>query len=158
MDSGTLESWIKNLGGSYDHLVAKGIISNQPLHDLYEGGESLELEPEPGVELSFWAKTKRFEAIQITLRDGALSGGMPVYVGDLPVPYGSAKTQHLVRAIFGEPMHSHSALEIPGSIETIGGWDSYLMPPTLHGAALVDFQYAEDLHVDRIVFSVMDRN
>ncbi|WP_426103003.1 DUF6392 family protein [Pseudomonas sp. PSPC3-3] len=158
MDSGTLESWIKNLGGSHDHLVAQGIISNQPLYDLYGGGESLEIEPVPGVELSFWAATKRFEAIQITLRDGVLSGGMPIYTGGLPVPYDIAKTQYQVRAIFGEPLRTQGAVEIPDSIETMGGWDSYQVPPTLHNAAFIDFQYAEDLHVDRVVFSLMDRN
>lgn len=158
MDVGTLESWIKNLGGSHDHLVTQGIISSQPLHDLYGDGESLELEPESGVELSFWAETMRFEAIQITLRDGVLGGGTPVYAGELPAPYSVAKTQMQVRAIFGPPLRTTNSVEIPGSIETMGGWDSYQLPHTLHDTALVDFQYSESLHVDRIVFSLIDRN
>jgi len=157
MDSGTLESWIKNLGGSHDHLVAQGIISNQPLHDLYGGGESLEIEPESGVELSFWAESLRFEAIQITLR-GELNGEMPVYAGELPVPYAIAKTKHQVRAIFGEPLLTHEPMDIPNSVETTGGGDSYQLPPTLHDAALVDFQYSADLQVDRLVFALIDRN
>lgn len=157
MDSGTVESWIKNLGGSYDHLVHQGVIANQPLQDLYGGGESLELEPVHGVELSFWADTMRFEAIQIDL-GGLLNGNGPVYTGVLPPPYNIATSQQQVRAIFGSPLRTHGAMDIPDSILTMGGWDTYQVQPTLHEAVLVDFQYSADLRVDRLVFSLLDRN
>ena len=157
MDSGPVQSWIKNLGGSYDHLVDQGVIANQPLQDLYGGGESLEIEPVPGIELSFWAETKRFEAIQIDL-GGLLNGDMPVYTGGLPAPYDNATNRHQVRAIFGTPLRTHDAMDIPNTIQTMGGWDTYQVQPTLHEAVLVDFQYSADLRVDRLVFSLIDRN
>lgn len=156
MDSETVESWIRNLGGSYDHLIARGVISNQPLHDLYGGNESLELEPVPGVEFSFWAATKRFEAIQITLV-GHLNDELPLFTGELPAAF-KASTQLQVRQIFGKPLRTHGPFEIPNSLQVMGGWDTYQLPHTLHKAALVDFQYTEDLRVDRLVFSLIDRN
>ncbi|WP_324729590.1 DUF6392 family protein [Pseudomonas chlororaphis] len=156
MDSATLERWISNLGKSHDAMVAQGVISNQPLQDLYDSGDSLEIEPEPGIELSFWAETKRFEAIQITLRADPESG-MAIYAGTLPAPYSAAVTQLEVRNAFGTPVRTVGPIAPPG-MKKIGGWDSFQLPSSLHPEALVDFQYSEDLQVDRVVFALIDRS
>lgn len=154
MDSAKLERLINNLGSSHENLVAGGVLSNEPLEDLYGSDSTLEVDLEPGVELSFWADTKRLEAMQITLKD---DDGLPVYKGSLPPPYAGATTKFNVRSIFGNPLRSVGPEDLPESI-AIKGWDSFQLPSSLHPAALVDFQYNADQQVAQIVFALIDRN
>ncbi|MHC8346634.1 DUF6392 family protein [Pseudomonas sp. RT6P73] len=150
-----LERWIKSLGDSYDFLVAQGTIADGPLQALYANSGTLEIEPTPGIELIFGAETKRFNAIQIILQ-GDIENGVEAYSGPLPAPYSAAKNQLLVRALLGPPLRSVGSFDVPNSVKTIGGWDSYRLPSTLHPGAVADFQYAEDFRVDRIVFALID--
>lgn len=157
MDSTDLERCLQNLGASYDQLVTKQIIPDLPLQTLYENSHSLEIEPERGLELSFWPETKRLEMIQITISN--MTGeDSPVYSGSLPEPYTGATTQANVRAIFGQPLQFHKILKLPNVTFTLGDLDSYQIATSLHEGAFVDFQYTEDLRVHRIIFSLIGRN
>ncbi|MFJ7315447.1 DUF6392 family protein [Pseudomonas sp. NPDC098747] len=157
MKSTNLELLITKLGASHSNLISDGIVSNKPLERLYQDSDSLELEPEPGLELIFYSDTERFEAIQITLGNN-MGEKLEIYKGELPEGYAIATNQSLVRAIFGTPFQTKGPMEIPGTDITIGAIDSYVLNPDLNGTAFVYFQYAPDLRVDRIEFSVFDRN
>lgn len=155
MNSQQMERLIKNLGCSYDALIANGVIDDLPLQDLYEDGESLEVEPAPGIELIFWPETLRFEGIYVTLKTDQSHEGRAFY-GDLPGNFGSVFNQAQVHERFGEPIISKGILELQGT--GLGGWDTYQLEPNLHPAALVDFQYSTNLNVSRIFVSLIDRN
>jgi hypothetical protein len=157
MDSATLERCIHNLGSSYDLLVAIGVIPSRPLQNVYEGNESLVVDVEDGLELLFQAETKRLEEIVITLGAG-LGEDQPVYSGEMPKRYSSLTTQANVLAILGPPLESRGRVEFPGTQITMGGWDTYQVPASLHEAVFVDFQYNEDLCIDRITFALIARN
>lgn len=152
MNSVNMERLIKNLGCSYDALIANEVIDNLPLQDLYEDGESLEIEPVPGIELIFWPETLRFEVIHITLKDDDL----PVFTGELPEPFRGIKEQKQVHSTFGVPIFSKTAMELLGT--GLSGWDTYQLDPNWHPATLVEFQYVKNMKVSRLLFSLIDRN
>ena len=155
MNSVNMERLIKNLGCSYDALIANKVIDNLPLQDLYEDGESLEIEPVPGIELIFWPETLRFEVMHITLKDEQ-NPTLPVFAGELPEPFRELTKQSDVHKIFGIPIFSKSALELRGT--GLSGWDSYQLDQNLHPAALVEFQYIKSMRISRMLFSLIDRN
>jgi hypothetical protein len=156
MDSATINRWIKNLGTSYDALIENEVITNLPLVELYEDSKSLEVEPAFGVELSFWAETQRFEAVHIIL-GGEREDGLPIYEGELPLPYSATMTQSEARNALGEPMFTKTPLQLHG-LDDIWGWDTYQVNIKLHPAAQVDLQYTEDMRIKRLIFSLFDRN
>lgn len=155
MNSVNMERLIKNLGCSYDALIANKVIDNLPLQDLYEDGESLEIEPVPGIELIFWPETLRFEVIYITLKDDQNSN-VPLYTGQLPEPFGSLSDQSQVHKALGEPMFSKGAMELQGT--DLSGWDTYQLESQWHPAALVEFQYVNQMKTSKVLFSLIDRN
>lgn len=150
-----MERLIKNLGCSYDALIANEVIDNLPLQDLYEDGESLEIEPAPGIELIFWPETLRFEVIYITLKDDQPSK-LPVFTGYLPDPFNWLTDQTKVHITLGDPMFSKGAMELQGT--DLSGWDTYQLEPHWHPAALVEFQYGTNMQTSRMLFSLIDRN
>lgn len=152
MNSVNMERLIKNLGCSYDALIANHVIENLPLQSLYEDGDSLEVEPVPGIELIFWPETKRFEVIYIILIDSVL----PVFTGDLPYPFKTATNQEEVHKTFGEPVFSKTDLELLGT--GLNGWDTYQLDPNWHPAALLEFQYVKGMRLAKLMFSLIDRN
>lgn len=154
MDSATFQRLINNLGRFQPHLIAEGVIQSNRLESLYDNETTLESLPEPGLELSFWSEDLRFEAIQITINSSFSS--LPVYMGELPLPYSNVKTKLQVRSTFGKPLRSTGPIQLPG--ETVGGWDTYQVGVDLHPEALVDFQYSPDQQVEFLVFSLIDRN
>ncbi|XXE35861.1 hypothetical protein J3P78_27390 (plasmid) [Pseudomonas sp. R4-79] len=155
MNSVNMERLIKNLGCSYDALIANQVIDNLPLQDLYEDGESLEIEPVPGIELIFWPEALRFEVIYITLKDDQNSNA-PVFTGHLPEPFANLSDQSKVHQALGEPMFSKGAMELQGT--DLSGWDTYQLESHWHPAALVEFQYVKQMQTSRMLFSLIDRN
>lgn len=155
MNPENMERLIKNLGSSYDALIANKIIDNLPLQDLYEDGETLEIEPVPGVELVFWPETLRFEIIYITLKDSHNSA-IQVYRGELPDPFKQVRDQKQVRKIFGQPISSKGHMQLYGT--GLSGWDTYQLEPNWHPAAFVEFQYSGNMQVCKIFFSLIDKN
>ncbi len=150
-----MERLIKNLGCSYDALIENKVIDNLPLQSLYDDGDSLEIEPVPGIELIFWPETLRFEVIHVTLKDEQ-NPSLPLYTGDLPAPFGEIKEQREVHSKLGAPMLSKSVLELRGT--GLSGWDTYQLESNWHPAALVEFQYIKNMRVSRMLFSLIDRN
>lgn len=156
MNSLNMERLIKNLGCSYDALIANKVIDKLPLQNLYEDGESLEIEPVPGVELIFWPETQRFEVIYIALRNSTESNQL-LYEAELPSPFNAMAYQEEVHKILGEPIFSKSALELMGTGLT--GWDTYQLNQQWHPAAFVEFQYIKsDMQISMLQFSIIDRN
>jgi hypothetical protein len=155
MNPENMERLIKNLGSSYDALIANKIIDDLPLEDLYEDGETLEVEPAQGIELVFWPETLRFEVIYITLRDGDDSSNL-VYLGELPAPFNQINDQRQVRNIFGKPIFSKGAMQLHGT--GLSGWDTYQLEPNWHPAAFVEFQYKHNMQVCKLIFSLIDKN
>lgn len=155
MNPNNIERLIRNLGCSYDALVDNKVIDNHPLQNLYEDGESLEVVPAPGVELIFWPDTLRFEAIHITLRDDQ-GHGVTLFGGDLPDLYDNMVDQTTVHQRLGKPIFGKGLLELQGT--GLGGWDTYQINSELHPAALIEFQYSNSLKVNKIMFSLIDRN
>lgn len=155
MNSENMERLIKNLGCSYNALIAYKVIDNLPLQSLYEDGDSLEIEPAPGIELVFWRETLSFEVIHITLKDDQYPE-TPVYTGQLPEPFASIRDQKQARKILGEPMFTESPMALQGT--GFSGWDTYQLDSKLHPAALLEFQYINNFLVGRIIFSLIDKN
>lgn len=155
MNPENMERLIKNLGSSYDALIANKIIDNLPLQDLYEDGETLEIEPVPGVELIFWPETLRFEIIYITLKESHNSA-IQVYTGELPDPFKQVRDQKQVRNIFGQPISSKGHMQLYGT--GLSGWDTYQLEPNWHPAAFVEFQYSSNMQICKIFFSLIDKN
>lgn len=155
MNSVNMERLIKNLGCSYDALIANKVIDNLPLQDLYEDGESLEIEPVPGIELIFWPETLRFEVIHVTLKDDQ-NPKLPLFTGELPEPFREIKEQKQVHSIFGVPVFSKTAMELLGT--GLSGWDTYQLDQNWHPATLVEFQYVKNMQLSRLLFSLIDRN
>lgn len=154
MDSATLERLISNLGRTYEHLVADGIIPMLPLEDLYDSETTLEALPVPGLELCFWADGHRFEAMQLTLEG---SDGEERYTGELPRVYQGISTKLQVRSSLGKPIRSVNPVDLPGYGPS-GGWDCYQVPGDMHPAAQVDFQYEPNHKIKHLVFALIDRN
>ncbi len=153
MDAKTIERWIKNLGGRYDVLVAEGVIPNQPLQELYPGRDLLDIIIAPGLSMSFWAQTKRFETLFITLLKTTPS--TTEYKGELPKPFAPVMSRSEVRANFGEPMASKGPVKMPQPMGMTGGWDAYRLDPVTHPNVKVVFQYTATLTVNTLVFSLI---
>jgi hypothetical protein len=154
MNAKIIEGWIKSLGQPYDTLVVKGLIPSQPLQELYKGRDWLDIEPASGLELSFWAQTKRFERLFITLLSTV--EGCTEYKGELPKPFAPVMSQPGVRATFGEPMESQGLTKLPLNT-MVGGFDAYRLDPDTHPNMKVSFQYTTTMQVKTLVFSLIDR-
>lgn len=152
-----IERWIRNLGKSHSSLVNSGVIPAVPLTRLYEDSQSLEVVPCPGIELSFWFESQRFEALYI-IKVSQDQTKAPAYSGSLPTPFDALKTQSDVRASLGEPFRSNGpmAWDEPYSF-TIGGWDFYELDEQLNTNCQIEFQYDESLNISLLSFSVADK-
>lgn len=82
MDAGTINRLVRGLGRTYTELLADGLLHEGTLVPLFKEGENEDLiqKPAPGIELWFWAETKRLERIVITL--STLIEGDPIYTGE----------------------------------------------------------------------------
>ncbi|WP_110194842.1 DUF6392 family protein [Pseudomonas aeruginosa] len=153
MDAATIERWILNLGRPYDALVVEGAIPGQPLTQLYKGRDWLTLKPEKGLELSFWAETKRFERLFITLIQTVED--QTVYRGELPQPFALEMDQAGVHHTFGPPRESSGPRKIP-NIGMVGGHDAYTLDAATHPNGQVMFQYTVDMRVKTLFFTLVD--
>lgn len=155
MDVMTIEGWIKSLGEQYAVLVAGGIIPNKPLQELYPGRDLLDVIIAPGLSMSFWAQTKRFEMLFITLLKTTPSTA--AYQGELPKPFSTVTRQSDVRIHFGEPMASKGPVKMPQPMGLTGGWDAYLLNPITHSNKKVVFHYTAMGEVNTLVFSLINK-
>lgn len=119
MNANVIEIWVKSLGKGHGILVENRLLPDLPLQELYPGRELLHIEPEPGLALSFWAESKRFETLFITLI--ATTPPTIGYKGELPMPFVHTMTQSGVRSSFGEPMASKGPARMPKPMGATGG-------------------------------------
>ncbi|MHC8286102.1 DUF6392 family protein [Pseudomonas sp. XS1P51] len=155
MSAVTIERWIKALGATHDELIAQGIAFNQSPKALYPDCDLLDMAPEIGLSLTFWAETKRLETLFVTLKKSTPS--TVEYKGELPTPYKLAMTQSDVHALFGEPMESKGPIKMPQPMGQTGGWESYPLDPVAHPGKKVVFQYTAEMEVKTLVFTLIDK-
>lgn len=157
MNAALINQWIANLGRSYDDLIAKGVISDQPLVSLLADDDNDEMIQYPlvGVELWFWGKARKLEKILLTLIP--TDQGDEVYKGSLPLPFELSMSRSSVRGQLGTPMASREAARIPGSGgQMFGGWDAYRLDEIAHPNTRVGFSYSADLMVKSLAFALID--
>lgn len=153
MDAKTIERWIKSLGLPYSTLIARGIIPDQPLTELYSGRDWLTMKPENGVELSFRADTRCFERLFITLIRTV--DDQTVYHGELTQHMAPMMTQSGVRTTFGTPSETGGPRRIP-ILGMVGGHDAYPLETAMNPHGRIVFQYAADMRVKTLLFALMD--
>ncbi|UVL41856.1 DUF6392 family protein [Pseudomonas sp. B21-040] len=149
-----LDRLIKSLGEKYPVLKQAGVIPG-PLTELYPGRDLLSFKFEGGLSLNFWRETLRFEIFFVTLRKTMPS--TTEYRGELPDPYFSLMTQSDVRAIFGTPVESMGPIKMPQPMGQTGGWDAYPLDQDIYPGKKVMFQYAADMQVNTLVFTLIDK-
>ncbi|WP_163019863.1 DUF6392 family protein [Pseudomonas viridiflava] len=150
-DSTTIGLLIKNLGSQFASMVAKGLLPDTPPQELYDT-DSVDIEPVPGLELSFDPATHRFQSIHVTR---CADSETAVYRGTLPEPYGDLTTRAEVRHALGEPYKSYGAMTFDDVIpKKIGGWDFYETDKSLHNDSLMEIQYTVNLIIEKMIFSV----
>ncbi|VVN04768.1 hypothetical protein PS862_01969 [Pseudomonas fluorescens] len=155
MSAASISNLINKLGESHENLVAQGLISSEKLHELYPGRDLLHIDLEAGLNLSFWAETKQFEALFITLKK--VMSGIVEYTGELPPPYSSEMTQSDVHAIFGQPMESRGPIKMPKPMGQTGGWESYPLDPAIYPGKKIVFQYTAAMEVKTLIFTLIDK-
>lgn len=146
---------IDNLGLTHTELIEKSIIPDGDLLELFPDIDELFLEPEVGVEMSFWAETERYESLHFTLKNTTPS--TVEYKGELPAPYSLRMNQSMVRSLFGEPIEFSGPVVMPSPRGKTGGWEYYSLDHLLHPNKKVLFKYLESMDVSTIVFTLSDR-
>lgn len=154
MNAETIDGLVKSLGMTYDVLIMEGLIPNQPLQALYDGRDRLHMEPTPGLSLSFWAETKRFEALFITLMKSTPS--TVEYRGELPKPFIPVMNKSDIRSDFGDPVQTSGPIKMPQPLGITGGWDAYLLEPSRYPNTKLIFKYGPTLRVKTLLFTLVD--
>ena len=130
--------------------------NSSPVPLISEGkNEDLVQKPTPGIELWFWAETRRLERIVITL--SALVDGDPVYTGELPNPFTHKMDQAGIRTLLGEPYQSKGPAKLPPPIGVTGGWDAYRLAQVFHPNAEVVVQFLADKSAGGLAFCLIDK-
>lgn len=155
MSAEKIKLWINSLGMTHEDMLSKFIIPDSDLIELFPDIDELYIEPEIGVEMSFWAETERYEALCITLIKTTPS--TIIYTGALPAPYTLRMNQTSVRALFGEPLEYSGAVKMPEPMGQTGGWEYYNLDPEIYPGVKVQFQYLESMDVNCIVFVLIDK-
>lgn len=155
MNALKIEELIKNLGQTYEDLLLKSLIPDEELIEIFPGVDELYIQPEEGVEMSFWAETERFESLYITLLKTPIS--TIEYRGELPAPYSLNMTQSTAHALFGEPFESSGPTKLPEPTGKTGGWESYRLDPVLYPNSKVGFRYLTSMNVNTLVFTLIDK-
>jgi len=156
MDALRINRLIRGLGSTYEELLAEDVIPNLPLEPSFVDDEHEDLiqTPEPGVELWFWAATRRLERVLFTLV--VVAEGDSIYTGELPTPYTHEMDQASVRDMLGEPFESKAPLKIMLSTG-LWGRDAYRLGATVHPNARVGFQYRKDNRVCTLGFTLINK-
>lgn len=155
MDVKQFDKLLKNLGENYNALITSGAILPKSLQELYPGRDWVDIQPEDGVELSYWGETERLERIFFTLLESI--PGVPIYRGELPAPYALIMNQSKVRELFGQPLEIVGPVKLPHPIGWKGGWDSFKLDEVNYPNTKVVFQYTEDLNVEVLNFTLIDK-
>lgn len=155
MNAIKLETLIRSLGRTHEELLAESVIPDDELIELFPDIDELYLEPEPGISMNFWTDTGRFELFSITLI--ASLPECTEYKGELPAPYAPTMNQSTIHSLFGEPLEFSGPFTLPGETQQYGGWESFLLDPTVHPNTKVYFGYLESMEIYSIGFALVDR-
>lgn len=155
MSTSKIKVWINSLGMTHDELVSKSIIPDGDLLELFPDIDELYIEPEVGVEMSFWAETECYESLHFTL---AKTTPFTVeYKGELPAPFSLCINQSAVHALFGEPLEYSGPVMMPEPRGQTGGWEFYSLDPLIYPNKKVLFKYLESMEVSAVVFTLIDK-
>lgn len=158
MNANQITKLINSLGMAHDRLVNDGTIPDQPLELLFEGEETLGLDLEAGIELIFGSETTWLEEITIYITDGSVTRPLPLFaIENLPFPYDKARNQTQVHMELGNPIISSEPFTVKGTLYRVGASDRYQVHSKLHPCSWVEFHYNRDLDIERIQFSLMER-
>ncbi|RMI00632.1 DUF6392 family protein [Stutzerimonas nitrititolerans] len=156
MDAVTINRLARGLGRTYDELVSESLIQGSPVPLFTEGrNEDLIHKPAPGIELWFWAETKKLERVVITL--AALVQGDELYTGELPTPFTHRMNQSGVRDLLGDPYQTKGPVKLPPPIGVTGGWDAYRLGQAFHPNAEIVVQYLQDTTAAGLAFELIDK-
>lgn len=155
MNAALIDDLVKSLGRTYPELITSGMyLPGDPPKGIFEDSDTLSMSPFQGVELEFWAKTQRFEALYISLLESFPEA--PTYQGNLPYQLKKKMTQDWVRNQYGEPLESGAPYRIP-VLGMTGGWDSYRLPGMAKHIFL-RFKYSVALDVNGIAFRLNEKS
>lgn len=152
MKESKIEKLLGFLGKPYKDLVAEKIVTDTGLKEIYSGSDRLYILPEEGLELDFWADSKVFIELFITLKK--TTPATTSYKGELPEIFFPGMDQEMVIDLFGEPASSRGPVRLPHPIGQTGGWASYIYDDELFPGVELQFQYTADMQVKTVVFSL----
>lgn len=155
MNNNYFANLISNMGSFHSALIDKGLIPDTELVHLYEDEDTLELEIAPGVELVFYAETKRFEMMTLSFKR-AFNNVEISFKEILPKPLDRVENQTDVYKELGTPMFTKSELELFPT--ELYGWDVYQLDSSLHPEAILDIQYNKEMEISNIQISLMDKS
>ncbi|MBC3411127.1 hypothetical protein HU720_07405 [Pseudomonas sp. SWRI51] len=147
-----LDTYLGRLGRSYDELVMEGLLPPNSLQEIYDGSLTAFYEPDAGIELEFWAQSRTFEKLHITLAPDAASS--EVFEGKVEKPFGNCSVREEVLQVHGEPATSKGPFEMPRPLGESGGWDIYCLKALGYEGVNVVFKYDVGLNVVGFTFSL----
>ncbi|MEG0245788.1 MAG: DUF6392 family protein [Pseudomonas sp.] len=150
-----LGNWIESLGRTYAALVSDKIIQPSDFMVAFPGDDSVHLEPEEGVDFSFWAETEVLEAIIFTLKK--TSPHQVELEGELPAPYAELNNKVKAHEYFGSPLNSRGPMKLPSPLGNVGGWDQFDLGPHGYPNVYVMFKYTVEFDVMGVVFALIDK-
>ncbi|MCO7579734.1 MULTISPECIES: DUF6392 family protein [Pseudomonas] len=150
-----IDELVKSLGRTYPEMISSGMyLPGGPPEGMFGNSDTVEFSPEPGIELRFWASTKRFEKLFVTFLEGF--EGEQIYTGSLPYELRNRMNQAWVRSQYGEPLDSGAPYRIP-VLGMTGGWDSYRLPRMSKDINVL-FKYNTKMEVDGVVFRLNEQS
>lgn len=149
-----IEQLIKSLGQHQGSIHIEGVpVKNQPLKN--DGSDWLTLEPEPGVEMKFWAGSHVFEALVLSLMVTVPEESL--YTGELPAPLMASMSQLDIKTVLGECLESTGSITSPEPVGLTESWDTHFLDPSKYPGVEVVVRYTEDLQVSGLLFEVGNR-
>ncbi|MGC5703924.1 pyocin immunity protein [Pseudomonas sp. NFXW11] len=154
MDAATIGRWVKNLGLTYEELLAQGESIEPPTDKIYDEFEWLTVFVEPGLALDFWEDSLALEKVLIELMP--LEEGRSFYSGELPAPFSRTMTHEEIRSLLGTPLRSGERTPSADGQRMLNAWESYRLPEHLHPSARVGFVYSADMQIKVLSFDLLE--
>lgn len=152
MNAQQLESYLTNLGRPHAKLVAEGVVPAVDFIEIYPGALTLYLEAASGLNLCFWAESKEFESVIVSLAETVTT--KTVYQHELPEPYIKCVTRDIALNIFGEPIESRGPFKMPLPMGEVGGWDKFHLLDQKYPGIIVLFKYDVAMNVTGVAFAL----
>lgn len=150
MNAQKLNSYLNRLGRPQDELIREDDSWLTDFVEVYPGALSLYLQPEPGLNLRFWAEDKRFESVIISIAPTAASKS--VYQHKLPQPYDGCVTREETLKVLGGAVESRAPFMMPLPMGNVGGWDKFDLAG--HEGVVIIVKYDVALNVIGLSFAL----